>query len=142
MDAHPLRLGKLGAEAGRPTRLAAFPVRASVQPYDPGVCRPARQGLQPRAPGLWTRVLSADPSNEDPTPSKGVGFGCATIPKDIEYGCKLSQTQQPYTLGVIPCYIFGQNLSLGALPCLPRAAGRLNKVVDCELLGTANTMTQ
>jgi len=25
---------------------------------------------------------------QNPTPSKGVGFGCVTIPKDIEYGCK------------------------------------------------------
>ena len=24
---------------------------------------------------------------QDPIPSKGVGFGCATIPKDIGYGC-------------------------------------------------------
>jgi hypothetical protein len=24
---------------------------------------------------------------QDPTPSKGAGFGCAAIPKDIEYGC-------------------------------------------------------
>jgi hypothetical protein len=53
-----------------------------------------------------------------------------------------SQTQQPYTLGVIPCYVFGQNLPLGALPCLPRAARRPNRVVDCGLLGTADTWTQ
>jgi hypothetical protein len=52
-----------------------------------------------------------------------------------------SQTQQPYTLGVIPCYVFGQNLPLGALPCLPRAARRPNKVIDCGLLGTADTWT-
>jgi len=79
---------------------------------------------------------------QDPTLSKGVWFSCTTIPKNIKYGCKLSQTQQPYTLGVIPCYIFGQNLSLGALLCLPRAAGRPNKVVDYGLLGTAKIRTQ
>jgi len=39
---------------------------------------------------------------QDPTLSKGVWFSCTTIPKNIKYGCKLSQTQQPYTLGSYP----------------------------------------
>jgi len=77
---------------------------------------------------------------QDPTPSKGVGFGCTTIPKNIGYGCTArpsSHTPWGHTLLWFWSKYMAEGFALSS-----QSTGRPNRMVTCGLLGAAETRTQ